>query len=228
MNLKAAFLWVLILLASSAFTRPEAGGFRLADIQAMVMLPPVGVVSLIGPGNRRVFAPEASADAAELLRQALYQHDVKLHLTGQVELKDTSTRRSMAQHVARTIGLLERQRKTTMVQPQPWLDTLLTKRKQRFGLVSSIWGFTRTAANRRALLARDLGIGLLSMGMAVPVTPDASTRIGVFIYDAQNHVIVYYKTNFPTDKDPLAGNGEIIDHEVTSMLTKDFHLEEAP
>jgi hypothetical protein len=227
MKFKTTLLLVLILLASSAFIKPEAGGFRLSDIQEMVLLPPVGIVSLIGQGNRPVFAPEASTDAAELLRQALNQHDVNLHLTGQVDVKDTSIQRSFAQHVARTIGLLERQRRATMAQPQPWLDTLLTKQKQRFGLVSSIWGFTRTAANRRALIARDLGISLLSMGMAVPATPNASTRIGVFIDDTQTRAIVYYKTNFPTDKDPLAGTGETIDRELTSMLTKDFHLEEA-
>lgn len=227
MNLMNRCLLVFSLLVSSAFTRPAVGEFRLADIQAMVLLPPVGALSVIGQGNKPVFAPEASADAAELLRQALYQHDANLHLTGQVALKDTAARRSTAQYVARTLGSLERQRRATMAQPQPWLDTLLTRQKQRFGLVSGIWGFTRTVTNRRALIARDLGIGVLSMGLVVPVTPNASTRVGVFIYDAQTHAIVYYKTNVPTDKDPLADNGEIIDHTVTAMLAKDFQLGEA-
>ena len=217
----------LAALASIAFTKPETGGFRPADIQEMTLLPPVGIVSLIGQGSRPAFAPEASVDAAELLRQAIYRHDAKLHLTGQVVLKDSAAQRIIAQHTARTIGLLEWQRKATMTQPQPWLDTLLAARKQRYGLVSGVWGFTRTAANRRALIARDLGIGLLSMGMVVPLTPNASTRIGVFIYDAQTHAIVYYKSNFPTDKDPLASNGEVLDREFTNLLAKDFNLTES-
>ena len=213
-----------MLLLIGGFTMCPDSEFRPSDIQEMVLLPPVGVVSLIGQGSRPTFDPDASSDAAELLRQVLFQHDTQLHLTGQVQLKDSIARRVIARNTVRTIGLLESRRKATMALSQPWLDTLLTARKQRYGLVSCVWGFTRTRANRRALIARDLGIGLLSMGMLVPITANASVRLGVFIYDAQTHAIVYYKTNSPTEEDPLAGNGEIIDKEIMSILGKDFNL----
>jgi hypothetical protein len=190
----------------------------------MVLLPPVGIVSLIGQGNRPALDPNASIDAAEMLRQVILQHDAKLHLTGQVSLKDSTAQRAVARNIARTIGLLQSRPKATMAQPQPWLDTLLIARKQRYGMAGCVWGFTRTQANRRALMARDLGIGLLSMGMVVPVTLNASVSVGVFIYDAESHTIVYYKTNASADKDPLADNGETIDRDVVSMLDKDFKL----
>ena len=211
--------------ADNAFAQSSAAKFRLSDIQEVVLLPPVGLVSLIGQGNRATFSPEASVDASELLRQAIYQHDAKLRVVEQVVLKDSVARRAFAKNALRAIGNLERQRKAAMAQPQPWLDTVLAAQGRRFGLISGVWGFTRTPANRRALMARDLGIGLLSMGMLVPVTPNASVRIGVFIYDAQRRAIVYYKSNFPTDKDPLTGNGEVIERELANMLAKDFGLE---
>lgn len=212
----------LILLTTKALGQ-AAAGFQPAQIEAMVLLPPLGAVSFIGPGDRAVADANASADASELLRQALLQHDEKLHLRGSLVLKDTLAQRAAA-NAARAFGLLTGHRKAVMAQPQSWLDSLLAARQQRYGLVSYVAGFTRTAANRRALMARDLGIGLLTLGTVVPITPAASTKIGVFIYDAQTHCIVYYKVSPSSDKDPLAGFGEVIDRELTNLLAKDFNL----
>ena len=221
------FICLLVLLADlpgSGFRPRPAGGFRPADIQALVLLPPIGIVTSIGAGNRVVFDPNASADAGEMLRQAIYQHDEQLHLKGQPVPEDSAAQRSTAVRIARTIGRLESHRKATLTQPQPWLDTLLMARHERYGLVGGVWGFTRTPANRRATMVRDLGIGLLSMGTMVPLTPSASTRLSVFIYDAQAHRIVYHKTNFPVEKDPLSGFGKVIDDELFGLLAKDFDL----
>lgn len=218
--------WLLGMTFLTAFIPRSSTSFQPRDISEMLLLPPLGLVSSIGQGNRAVLDPDASVDAAEMLRQSLFRHDEKLKLVGEISVKDSTTRRTIRYRTAKIVGQLQGNRKAAMAQPQPWLDSLLTARHQRYGLASCVWGFTRTAANRRALIARDLGIGLLSMGMVVPLTPNASTRLSVFIYDAQQHAIVYYKTNFPTDKDPLAHNGEIIDREATDLLAKDFGLTE--
>ena len=218
-----ALCFALLLLAAETFGQ-AAAGFRPAQIDAMVLLPPLGVVSLIGQGNRAAFDANASADASELMRQAIFRHDEKLHLQGQLLLKDSVAQRTIALRTAQAFGLLAGRRKVAMAQPQPWLDSLLTARRQRYGLVSYVAGFTRTPANRRALIARDLGIGLLSLGAVVPITPSAATKIGVFVYDAQTHRVVYYKVSLPAEKDPLARFGEVIDRELTDLLAKDFNL----
>lgn len=219
-----ALCFALLLPAAESFGQAAAGGFRPAQIESMLLLPPLGAVSLIGQGNRGAFDANASADASEMLRQAIFRHDEKLHLQGQLVVKDSAAQRTIAQQAARAFGLLAGRRKVAMAQPQPWLDSLLTARRQRYGLVSYVAGFTRTPANRRALIARDLGIGLLTLGAVVPVTPNAATKIGVFIYDAQTHRVVYHKVSIPAEKDPLARFGEIIDRELTNLLSRDFNL----
>ena len=219
-----ALCFALLWLVSETRGQGAAGGFRPAEIDAMVLLPPLGAVSLIGPGNRATFDANASADASEMLRQAIFRHDEKLHLQGQLLLKDSAAQRTIARRAAQAFGLLAGRRKAAMAQPQPWLDSLLTARRQRYGLVSYVAGFTRTPANRRPLIARDLGIGLLTLGAVVPVTPNAATKIGVFIYDAQAHRVVYYRVSAPAEQDPLARFGEIIDRELTNLLAKDFNL----
>lgn len=188
----------------------------------MVFLQPVGVVSSITQGNRATYDPNASADASDALRQALFRHDEKLHLKSQLAVKDTAMQRVIASLTLRAVVELESHRKRPFPMPAPWLDSLLTAQKQRYCLFSYAWGYTRTASNYRGQVAKSLGIGLLSLGMVVPPAAQASTRVGVFIYDAQQHGVVYYKSSFPAEKDPLAG--VVIDRELTDLLAKDFNL----
>lgn len=188
----------------------------------MVFLQPVGVVSSIAQGNRASYDPNASTDASEALRQALFRHDEKLHLKSLLVVKDTAMQRVIASLTLRAVVELETHRKRPYPMPAPWLDSLLTTQKQRYCLLSYAWGYTRTPSNYRGQQAKALGIGLLSMGMIVPVAARASTRVGIFIYDAQQHAVVYYKSSSPVDKDPLAG--VVIDRELTDLLAKDFNL----
>lgn len=216
-------LTLLLLLGFlAAFTQRPYGVFRPADISEMMFLQPVGVVSAITQGNRTTYDANASVDASEALRQALMRHDEKLHLKGLLPVKDTAMQRVIAGLTLRAVVELESHRKRPFLMPAPWLDTLLTARKQRYCLLSYVWGYTRTPSNYRGQLAKSLGIGLLSLGMVVPAADHAYTRVGVFIYDAQQHAVVYYKSSWPAEKDPLSG--VVIDRELTDLLAKDFNL----
>jgi hypothetical protein len=188
----------------------------------MVLLPPVGVVRTISAGNQAVYSPAASADACDALRQALLRHEEKLRLVASLPLPDTTHQQALAQLTSRVVGALEYSRKRPLALPAPWLDSLLAARHQRYGLLSYVAGYTRTPANYRGHLAKDLGVGVLSMGLVVPITAQHSTRVGVFIYDAQTQAVVYYKGSWPVEKDPLAG--VVIDQTITELLAPDFQL----
>ncbi|QKG54254.1 hypothetical protein [Hymenobacter sp. BRD67] len=58
--------------------------------------------------------------------------------------------------------------------------------------------------------------------MLTPIVAQSATRVGVFIYDAQTQSVVYYKSNWPVEKDPLAG--VVIDQTLTDLLAADFQL----
>ena len=222
--MKSRLLLIITLGIATAtgFVQRSAGGFRPGDIQEMVFLQPASVVSSIGQGNRATYDAYASADASDAMRQALLRHDEKLRLKTQLAVKDSAMQRTITSFTLRTGRALESYHKRPMPMPAPWLDSLLLIRKQRYCLLSYAWGYTRSPSNNRGRIAKDLGIGLLSMGMLVPVSYKAYTRVGVFIYDAQQHAIVYHKASLPVEKDPLAG--VIIDREITDLLAKDFNL----
>lgn len=185
MTLRYPLLLAFIGFISGFMLRP-AGGFRPADISEMVSLPPIGMVGSISQGNRATPDPDASADASEALRQALFRHDEKLHLTKQLVIKDSAMQRAVASLTIRAVSTLESYRKRPLPMPPPWLDTLLAAQKQRYCLLSYAQGYTRNANNYRGRIAKDLGIGLLTMGMLVPISYQSYTRVGVFIYDAEH------------------------------------------
>jgi len=222
MNRRLLLIITFGVATATGFVQRSAGGFRPADITEMVFLQPVGVVSSIGQGNRATYDPNASADASDALRQALLRHDEKLRLKTQLVVKDSTLQRAIASFTLRTGRALESYHKRPLPMPTPWLDSLLLVQKQRYCLLSYTFGYTRTPGNNRGRIATDLGIGLLSMGMLIPVSYKAYTRVGVFIYDAQQHAIVYHKASLPVEKDPLAG--VTIDRELTDLLAKDFTL----
>lgn len=215
-------LALLCVLPATGFVTRPIEVFRPSQIAEMVFLAPVGAVSSIEQGNKARYEPNASADASEALRQALFRHNEKLHLRKELVIKDTVMQRVVANLTLRAVGELERHHKRPWAMPAPWLDTLLAAQKQRYCLMSYVWGYTRTPSNYRGQVAKSLGVGLLSLGMVVPVANKAATRVGVFIYDAQQQAVVYYKSSWPAEKDPL--QGVVIDRELTDMLAKDFNL----
>ena len=211
-----------LLLLATGFVSPASGGFRPADIAEMVFSFPAAAVGLIEQGKHVAYSPDASADAADALRQALLRHDEKLHLTKSLTVADSALRSVIPGLILRQGIALQRPHRLPLALAAPWLDTLLTHQKQRYCLLSWVQGYTRTAANYRGRLAKDLGIGLLSLGTVVPISRQAATQVGVFIYDAQQHAVVYDKTSFIAEQDPLAG--VVIDRELTDLLAKDFRL----
>lgn len=215
-------LLLCVLVAANGFVQRSAGGFRPADIPEMAFLQPASAVGVIEQGNHNTPDPNASADASEALRQALLRHDEKLHLKSMLVVRDSLFRQAAVHLAFRGSRELESYRKRPLPMPTPWLDSLLATQKQRYCLVSFVQGYTRTPGNNRGRIAEGLGIGLLSLGMVMPLSYKASTRIGVFIYDAQQHAVVYYKASIPAEKDPLAGI--VIDRELTDLLAKDFNL----
>jgi len=188
----------------------------------MVFLPPAGAVGVIAQGNHATPDPNASADASEALRQALLRHEEPLHLKGQLLIKDSLVQQAVLRLTVQASRELAGFRQRPLPLSAPWLDSLLLGQKQRYCLFSCVQGYTRTASNNRGRIAKDMGIGLLSMGLAIPVSHQAATRVGVFIYDAEQHAVVYAKTSTPVEKDPLAG--VVIDRVLTDLLAKDFNL----
>ena len=103
------------------------------------------------------------------------------------------------------------------------LDYLLQGQSQRDVLLTATRGFTRTEGNYSGQVAKSIGVGILSMGMIVPVAVKAKSNLYLLIYDSQQKAIVYFnQTPVNAEQEPL--NAAALENQLRKMLAKDFPL----
>ena len=73
----------------------------------------------------------------------------------------------------------------------------------RFGMAVATYGFTRRDGNYGGQIAKGLGIGILSLGLYVPVPVKASSGVACAIIDAETGKTIFYKKSFQSEIEPL-------------------------
>ncbi|WP_216679797.1 hypothetical protein [Hymenobacter siberiensis] len=211
------------LLSSCATTsgilRP---GFQPKAILEMSFASPVVQVSTIQRGNQPEFNPEASAESVRLMRKLLVNHQVELHLRNELVIPD-SLQQQARQEIYRAVNGIEKRQRLDTGAHLPVLDHLLASQNQRYVLVAATQGFTRLEGNYGNQLAKSIGVGLLTMGMMVPIAIKAKSDICLFIYDGEQKNIVYYNhTPPPAEREPL--NEAVLEKQLRTMVAKDFPM----
>lgn len=205
--------------ATSGIVRP---GFQAEAIQDMRFSSPVTQIALIQQGNLPQPSPEATAESARLMRALLTNYQPELHLRGELIIPD-SLQRQVRQEVYRAVEGIEKRLRLDTGAHLPTLDYLLKQQNQRYLLVTATQGFTRTQGNYGNQMAKSIGVGLLTMGMMVPVAVKAKSNIYVLIYDKQQKNIVYYNHTPPqAEREPL--DQVVLEKQFRAMMAKDFPL----
>lgn len=183
---------------------------------------PVAQIATIEHGNQPAMSPEASAESVRLMRKLLASHRAELHLQSELVIPDSLHQRAQ-QEIYRAVEGIERRLRLDTGAHLPVLDELLASQNQRYLLVTATQGFTRLEGNYGNQLAKTIGVGLLTMGMMVPVAIKAKSDICLFIYDSQQKQIVYYNhTPPPAEREPL--DEARLEYQLRTMLKKDFPL----
>ena len=223
MRFIASLTMLMGLLASCATTsgivRP---GFRPDAIQEMPFASPVAQVATIQRGNQLEFNQGASSESERLMRKLLVRHQPELHLRDELVIPD-SLRQQVRQEIYQAVNGIEKRQRLDTGARLPVLDYLLADQKQRYLLVTATQGFTRLEGNYANQLAKTIGVGLLTMGMMVPVAVKAKSAICLFIYDKEQKNIVYYSHTPPlAEREPL--DEAVLEKQLRTMMAKDFPL----
>lgn len=205
-----------------AQTRPAK--FDATQVGQLLYLPTVGLIGLIGEGNRPAPDAQLSADSEALVQEMLLSYTEPLHLGPQVKT-DTATQQRLRREVLRaTAAKLRGARQPTP--PMPTLDSVLADYQPRYVLATVSQGFTRVKGNYGQQSAKALGIGLLTLGMYAPVPLKASSNLHAFVYDRQQREIVFFNTDAWPEKEPL--EPRVVDQQVQKVLSKAFRFPAQP
>lgn len=211
------------LLSACASTAGfRQAGFTPAEVQTLVFAPPLTSISVIEKGNQPTPSQEATSEAARILRTVLLRHQAELHLKTELPIPD-SLQQAAGREISQAIRGIEGHQRLSGGANLPVLDYLLEAQGERFLVVTANRGFTREQGNYGKQLTKSLGIGLLTMGMLVPVSVKAKSNLSYFIYDRQQKAIVYYNHTPPNaEHEPL--NEASVEQQLRTMLAKDFPL----
>jgi len=188
----------------------------------MVFTPPLGQIGLIEKGNSGSYDPTLSAKSTAAMRQILLQYKRELRLSGELSVPDPRTQQRLTRETYRAINAVERQQRVGRPYELVVLDSLLDAQGQRYALLSAARGFTRVEGNYSNQVAKSVGVGLLTLGMYVPVPIKATSSVFFLIYDRQDHAILYYNHAAPLEAEPL--DPAVLDKQMRKMLAKDFHF----
>ena len=165
---------------------------------------------------------EAAAGSVQLLRELLTTYQTELHLSGELLIPESQRQQAYQQIYPAVDGIASRQRLESGAN-LPILDDLLNAESQRYVLVTAVRGFTRMEGNYGGQLAKTIGVGILTMGMMVPVSVKAKSDICMFIYDRQQKQIVYFnQTPQNAEQEPLSKTA--VENQLRKLLAKDFPL----
>lgn len=152
-------------------------------------------ISSISKANQAEFNP-ALSDSFKIIYESkignLIPNDV---VKGIFVSPDLVEKQSLYDELYNLISLVEKKRKINNIQVSSKLIDYYVNQNYEFVLVGFSSGFTREKGNYGKQVAKSLGVGLLTLGMFVPISYKANLTNIIFIIDVKNSNIVFYRRN---------------------------------
>ncbi len=127
--------------------------------------------------------------------------------------------KSIHNHFWSLLNEVERKRKIKGVIPNDSILNFLEKENVNYALITFNSGFSREKGNYGGQLAKGAAIGILTLGMVVPVPMKANSTSITCIIDAQNKEIAFYRKK-TAELEPLKYKN--LDQQFTSLLNSYF------
>ena len=186
----------LALLAgffSSCATQGFISNVTRAEIQQLSQFEVLSNVGLIEKGNKIVFDDSLSQVAQTLFETALAKEKT-LPVARTIVVEDDAIYDQVQREISLLMSYLESNGRPKNLPVPPTIDSILCARNERFGMLVYDWGFVRTDGNYAKQAIKSVVIGILTLGMMIPIYYKEVTHTGILIYDARNHNFAYVAT----------------------------------
>ena len=175
---------------SSCATQGFVSNVTRADIQQIAQFEILTDVGLIEKGNKIVNNDSLTQIAQTLFETALTKEKT-LPVTNIIVIEDNAIHKQVQYEIATLMNCVESKMRPKNLPIPPTIDSILCARNERFGMLVYDWGFVRTGGNYAKQTVKSVAIGILTLGMAIPVYYKEATHTGILIYDAKNHNFAY-------------------------------------
>jgi hypothetical protein len=186
---------------SSCATQGFVSNVTRTDIQQIAQFEIFSDVGFIEKGNKIVFDDSLSLVAQTLFETALTKEKI-LPVTNIIVMEDSAIHNQVQYEISALMNCLESNMRPKNLPVPPTIDSILYARNERFGMLVYDWGFVRTSGNYGKQALKSIAIGILTLGMVIPIYYKEVTRTGILIYDAKNHNFAYV-ANVAGESSPL-------------------------
>ena len=191
-----------------------AEGASPERVRDLALLPPAAFVSYVERGNQMTHSDSLSAITDSLF---LAVTDRARHLPIDTTLAfDSLTRLRMLPELEAIMQRAALQKNRGEIGLPPVLDSLIESAGRRYGLALIGSGFGRRRGNYAGQSAKALGVGLLTLGMYVPVPYKSGLTVFAFVLDAEADRVVFVGRTGQLEKDPTTE--EAVERQVVESM----------
>lgn len=195
------FLSIVILISSCTSSKLVNRSVPGSAIKEPAYFEPLAFVSVIDKGNSGKHNDSLSA-VSKILLDSVIQQSKNLKVSKKIEIADLKFKEEIDGELSSLIQNIIKTNKIEGVKIPAKIDSVLSISNHRFTIATVASGFGRVKGNYGKQIAKGMGIGVLTLGMYVPVPIKASTTLYVIIFDAQKREIIYYAKSSPIEKSP--------------------------
>jgi len=191
-----------LFISSCTTTKPLTSKVQPTEISDIQKFETYSYITLIEGGNRGKLNDTVSKKSKEVFGEALSTFR-SIPLTGNILSTDTITQKRIEKEIEYLCISADRQRSISGLKLTPVLDSLLEVVGKRFGLIAVATGFTREKGNYGGQIAKNVAMGILTLGMYYQTPIKANSTIYCMIIDAKDNNIAFFRKSSLQDKEPL-------------------------
>jgi len=214
------FAVILILIFSSCARKTVfVSNVPPSEVRDMVVFEPISYISLINKGDKLEFSDSLSNVSKQLWLNVVEQNQYRLPIHNYYIEDDVYNKTGLQDEIRVLFEEVQALDKFYSIPIPPTIKSHMDLSGSRFGMLTVTSGFTRRKGNMTGQMLKAIGIGVVTLGMVVPMPVAAHSNVYVMIMDNERDEIIYYKGSKMNESQPLK---EKILHRQLNFLYKNY------
>lgn len=194
------------IISSCGVSGHMAPGYNADEIRSLILFEPVSKIETIGKGEIRITDDTASMASQEILLQAFKTQDTGLEINSVYTPSETKQQENIRKDIeflyAQHLNSGRDHDGLSLAVPE-YLDQIIEKTGNRYGMAVYCYGFSRTGGNYATQIAKSFGLALLSLGSVYTIPYKDKSNLHVFIIDSEENRMAWSNVCIGPDYNPL-------------------------
>jgi hypothetical protein len=213
-------IYTSFALISCGTTMPLKSKLKPSEINNLSIHVLPSVMGSISKANKAEYN-QMYSDSLKSLTVEEIPKFIPSHINKSLFIFDNDNEKKQIENeIENLINFIEKRRNIKNLQVSDKIISYFESKKIEFVLFSHSSGFTREKGNYAKQIGKSLGVGILTLGMVVPISYKANLSNNIFIVDIKSKNVAFYRRS-SMELEPLKIKN--IDKELNRLLTSYFN-----